>query len=116
MLETIEATIREYNKDRNSSSSNDSTDSKKRRQSTDVPNGNSEVDNDFTESHTRSKKRFVKKQNKDSERVDYTEPSYSELYEDIDFDDELFVKVNGPDLNVGCNGGRVLPSWSTTGN
>ncbi|XP_022863339.1 ATP-dependent DNA helicase Q-like 4A [Olea europaea var. sylvestris] len=116
VLETIEATIREYNKDRNSSSSNDSTDSKKRRQSTDVPKGNSEIDNDFTESNTRSKKRFVKKQNKDSERVDYTEPSYSDLYEDIDFDDDLFVKVNGPDLNVGCNGGRVLPSWSATGN
>ncbi|KAG8368802.1 hypothetical protein BUALT_Bualt15G0084600 [Buddleja alternifolia] len=106
LLETIEATIRDYyNKDKNSSSSNDSSDSKKRRNAT---NGKSN-DDDFIESTGRSKKRLVKKQSTTFGAVDNIDQ-----FEDIDFDDNLFdVEVSEIDGN---GGGRVLPAWSSTGN
>ncbi|KAI3445622.1 hypothetical protein Pfo_002287 [Paulownia fortunei] len=112
VLETIEATIRDYYKDKSSSSSNDSTDSKRRRRATNVSNGNSN-DDDFTESTGRSKKRLVKQQNRNSEAVDAC-PAYDQ-FEDIDFDDSLF-DVEVGEIDQGGGGGRVLPSWSTNGN
>ncbi|KAK6131895.1 hypothetical protein DH2020_034368 [Rehmannia glutinosa] len=114
VLETIEATIRDHYKD--NSSSNDSTDSKRRRNFTNVSSGTSN-DDDFTiESTARSKKRLVKKLNKNPEFVDHdhARPAYDDRFEDIDFDDSLFdVEVSGVDQ---VSGGRVLPSWSTKGN
>ncbi|KAL0384588.1 UNVERIFIED_CONTAM: ATP-dependent DNA helicase Q-like 4A [Sesamum radiatum] len=109
VLETIEATIRDYYKDKNSSSSNDSTDSKRRRH---AANGSNE--DDFTESTGRSKKRLTKKQNQTSNSTDHACVVIDDQFEDIDFDDNLFdVKVSEVDQG---SGGRVLPSWSTTGN
>ncbi|KAK6136514.1 hypothetical protein DH2020_029750 [Rehmannia glutinosa] len=112
VLETIEATIRDHYKD--NSSSNDSTDSKRRRNFTNVSSGTSN-DDDFTiESTARSKKRLVKKLNKNPELVDHARPAYDDRFEDIDFDDSLFdVEVSGVDQ---VSDGRVLPSWSTKGN
>ncbi|KAL6517738.1 hypothetical protein OROMI_033439 [Orobanche minor] len=103
VLETIEATIRDHYKGKNSSSSsNDSCDSKKRRNGSKVSNGTCN-DDEFTDSTGRSKKRLLRKQNKDSDN------SYVEV-EDIDFDDNLFnVEVSGVEQ---VSGGRVLPSWS----
>lgn len=103
VLETIEATIREHYKDKSSSSSNDSNDSKRRR---DAMN-NISVDDDFSQSTARSKKRFVHEQNKISESFGHAYPALDE-FDDLDFDDDLF--------NVEVSGGRVLPSWSTGGN
>ncbi|KAL0422268.1 UNVERIFIED_CONTAM: ATP-dependent DNA helicase Q-like 4A [Sesamum latifolium] len=109
VLETIEATIRDYYKDKNSSSSNDSTDSKRRKHAT---NGFNE--DDFTESTGRSKKRLTKKQNQTSNSTDRACVVIHDQFEDIDFDDNLFnVEVSEVDQG---SGGRVLPSWSTTGN
>ncbi|KAL0365036.1 UNVERIFIED_CONTAM: ATP-dependent DNA helicase Q-like 4A [Sesamum angustifolium] len=109
VLETIEATIRDYYKDKNSSSSNDSSDSKRRRHAT---NGSNE--DDFTESTGRSKKRLTKKQNQASNSTDHACVVIDDQFEDIDFDDNLFdVEVSEVDQG---SGGRVLPSWSTTGN
>ncbi|KAL0335240.1 UNVERIFIED_CONTAM: ATP-dependent DNA helicase Q-like 4A [Sesamum radiatum] len=108
VLETIEATIRDYYKDKNSSSSNDSSDSKRRRH---AANGSNE--DDFTESTGRSKKRLTKKQNQTSNSTDHACVVIDDQFEDIDFDDNLFdVEVS----EVDQGGGRVLPSWSTTGN
>ncbi|PIM99694.1 ATP-dependent DNA helicase [Handroanthus impetiginosus] len=116
VLETIEATIRDYYKDKNSSSSNDSSESKRRRRTTNVSSNGHQDNDDFLESTGRSKKRLVKKLNKTSEAVNLACPPYNNnQYEDIDFDDSLFdVDVSEVD-QVGY-GGRVLPSWSATGN
>ncbi|KAK4401971.1 ATP-dependent DNA helicase Q-like 4A [Sesamum angolense] len=109
VLETIEATIRDYYKDKNSSSSNDSSDSKRRRHATQGSN-----EDDFTESTGRSKKRLTKKQNQASNSTDHACVVIDNQFEDIDFDDNLFdVEVSEVDQG---SGGRVLPSWSTTGN
>ncbi|XP_075493954.1 ATP-dependent DNA helicase Q-like 4A isoform X2 [Primulina tabacum] len=111
VLETIEATIRDYYKDKNSSSSNDSTDSKRRRHATArVSNTN---DDDFlVESTGRSKKRLVKKVDKSLGKNLNNNLECEYQYQDIDFDDSLFeVEVGEIDQNIG---GRVLPSWPTT--
>lgn len=106
LLETIEATIREHYKDKSSSSSNDSSDSKRRRDaSNNISVGNS-IDDDFSHSTARSKKRLVDKKNKDSDAFGHVYPALEE-FQDIDFDDNLF--------DVEVSGGRVLPSWSTNG-
>lgn len=103
LLETIEATIREHNKEKNSSSSNDSLDSKRRRDAASIPDGN----DDFTESTARSKKRLVKKQDKTSKQQQQQQQAYQFELGDIDFDDDLFdVEVDQ------STGGTVLPSWS----
>ncbi|KAL7157320.1 hypothetical protein ABFS83_02G070000 [Erythranthe nasuta] len=107
VLETIEATIRDYyNKDKSSSSSNDSSESKKRRN---VANNVSNED-DFTESTGRSKRRLTKNRNKSPEVIDC---SLLDGLEDIDFDDNLF-DVSVGEVDQG-GGGRALPSWSTNG-
>ncbi|XP_073065855.1 ATP-dependent DNA helicase Q-like 4A isoform X2 [Primulina eburnea] len=113
VLETIEATIRDYYKDKNSSSSNDSTDSKRRRQATArVSNTNSNDDDFLVESTGRSKKRLVKKVDKSLGTNLNKNLECEYQYEDIDFDDSLFeVEVGEIDQN---RGGRVLPSWHTT--
>ena len=76
MLETIESTIREYNKgDRYSTGSNESTDSiKRRRDARKALNGNMEEDDEFTRSTGRSKKRIATRQNKGSEVHNSMEP------------------------------------------
>ncbi|XP_047959187.1 ATP-dependent DNA helicase Q-like 4A isoform X2 [Salvia hispanica] len=104
LLETIEATIREHNKEKSSSSSNDSLDSKRRRDAASIPDGN----DDFTESTARTKKRLVKKQDKSSQQQQQQQqPAYQFDLGDIDFDDDLFdVEVDQ------SSSGRVLPSWS----
>ncbi|KAK4438311.1 ATP-dependent DNA helicase Q-like 4A [Sesamum alatum] len=109
VLETIEATIRDYYKDKNSSSSNDSTDSKRRRRAI-----NGSIEDDFTESTGRSTKRLAKKQNETSNSTDHACVVIDHEFEDINFDDNLFdVEVSEVDQG---SGGRVLPSWSTRGN
>ncbi|KAG6398666.1 hypothetical protein SASPL_140133 [Salvia splendens] len=103
LLETIEATIREHNKEKSRSSSNDSLDSKRRRDAASIPDGN----DDFTESTARTKKRLVKKQDKSSQQ----QQAYQFDLGDIDFDDDLFdVEVDQ------STSGRVLPSWSGSTN
>lgn len=103
VLETIEATIKEHYKEKGSSSSNDSTDSKRRRDAINASN----LSDDFTQTTARTKKRMVKKQSKNSQAIDVDQ------FDDIDFSDDLFdVQVSEVDNN---NGGRVLPSWSTNG-
>ncbi|KZV22716.1 DNA helicase (RECQl4A) isoform 2 [Dorcoceras hygrometricum] len=112
VLETIEATVRDYHKDKNSSSSNDSTDSKRRRQTTGVSNTNANDDNFLVESTGRSKKRLVKMSDNSSAANLNNGMQCEYGYEDIDFDDHLYeVEVDEIDQNIG---GRVLPSWATT--
>ncbi|KAL6284699.1 hypothetical protein ACE6H2_015628 [Prunus campanulata] len=117
ILETIEAAIKEYYKtDKNSTSSNDSNDIKRKR---DGNNGNENFDDDddFTKSTDRSKKRAPKRQNKTIEAYSYAEPDYPQL-----IDDELDLygydfEVNASDMKTNQNAsGRVLPQWSTPGN
>ncbi|PQM41011.1 ATP-dependent DNA helicase Q-like 4A isoform X2 [Prunus yedoensis var. nudiflora] len=81
ILETIEAAIKEYYKtDKNSTSSNDSNDIKRKR---DGNNGNENFDDDdFTKSTDRSKKRAPKRQNKTIEAYSYAEPDYPQLIDD----------------------------------
>lgn len=91
MLETIESTIREYNKgDRNSSGSNESSDSiKRRRDASKALNGNMEEEDEFTKSTGRSKKRTVTRQNKGSEVHNSMEPVSCNQFldDDLDFKD-----------------------------
>ncbi|KAL5856966.1 hypothetical protein ACOSQ3_004424 [Xanthoceras sorbifolium] len=121
LLETIEATIKEfYKNNRNSSSSNDSNDSiKRRRDENRPPNGYNEVDDDFTKSTARSKKRLAKIQNQNAEVINSKEPDcYTECLDDINFDDYGYnFEINGPAMKHDQNsGGRVLPTWSASGN
>ncbi|XP_073271932.1 ATP-dependent DNA helicase Q-like 4A [Primulina huaijiensis] len=109
VLETIEATIRDSYKDKNSSSSNDSTDSKRRRQADGVSNTNSNDDNFLVESTGRSKKRLVKKVDKSLATNLNISLECEYGYEDID--SLVEVEVGEIDQN---SGGRVLPSWPTT--
>ncbi|BFG30236.1 hypothetical protein CerSpe_165100 [Prunus speciosa] len=116
ILETIEAAIKEYYKTaKNSTSSNDSNDIKRKR---DGNNGNENFDDDdFTKSTDRSKKRAPKRQNKTIEAYSYAEPDYPQLIDDeLDLYDYDF-EVNASDMKTNENaGGRVLPQWSTPGN
>ncbi|KAK9286396.1 hypothetical protein L1049_014792 [Liquidambar formosana] len=122
ILETIRSTIKDhYKADKNSSSSNDSTDStKRRRDPVRLSNYNSKEDDDFTESTCRSKKRATECQNKSAEVCNSGEPDYFNqcLDDDLDFDNSNYnFEVNGLDINAEQNGaGRVLPSWSMPGN
>lgn len=116
VLETIEATIREYYKtEKNSgSSSNDSNESMKRRRDLGKVAQNSKDEDDFSEATGRSKKRTLTKKNTNVESVEKEDP-YEEFFDvDIDFDDSnLEMETNGSNLKVDVNdGGRVLPSWS----
>ncbi|KAI5593411.1 hypothetical protein BDE02_03G013400 [Populus trichocarpa] len=91
LLETIESTIREYNKgDRNSSGSNESTDSiKRRKDARKALNGNMEEEDEFTKSTGRSKKRTATRQNKGSEVHNSMEPVSCNQFldDDLDFKD-----------------------------
>ncbi|TXG64064.1 hypothetical protein EZV62_011058 [Acer yangbiense] len=121
LLETIEATIKEYYKtNRNSSGSNDSNDSiMRRRDENRTPNGYTEADDDYTKSTARSKKRIAKIQNQNAEVLHSKEPEvYSECLDDVDFDDYNYnFEINGSAVKGDQNsGGRVLPPWSTSGN
>lgn len=91
LLETIESTIREYNKgDRNSSGSNESTDSiKRRRDASKALNGNMEEEDEFTKSTGRSKKRTATRQKKGSEVHNFMEPVSCNQFldDDLDFKD-----------------------------
>ncbi|KAL3382349.1 hypothetical protein AABB24_002082 [Solanum stoloniferum] len=93
VLETIEATVRDYYKsDKTSSSCNDNTDSgKKRRNSINVQNGNSKDEEFFTESTGCTKKRVLKKQNKHAEVIDYRDLGYFDecIDGDLDFDETM---------------------------
>ncbi|XP_044512347.1 ATP-dependent DNA helicase Q-like 4A isoform X2 [Mangifera indica] len=119
LLETIELTIKDfYNPNRNSSSSNDSNDSVKRKRDENmVPNANKE-DDDFTKSTARSKKRAANWQNNNAKAFHSQDTdSYNQCIDDPDFDDCFYdCEMNGeatkPDQNIG---GRVLPSWQSPG-
>ncbi|KAJ6389735.1 hypothetical protein OIU77_027953 [Salix suchowensis] len=91
LLETIESTIREHSKaDRNSSGSNESSDSaKRRRDASKAPNGNLEEDDEFTKSTGRSKKRTATRQNKVSGAHNSMEPVSCNRFldDDLDFND-----------------------------
>ncbi|XP_006349359.1 ATP-dependent DNA helicase Q-like 4A isoform X1 [Solanum tuberosum] len=90
VLETIEATVRDYYKsDKTSSSGNDNTDSgKKRRNSINVQNGNSKDEEFFTESTGCTKKRVLKKH---AEVIDYRDLGYFDecIDGDLDFDETM---------------------------
>lgn len=101
LLETIEATIKEYYKtdNKNSSSSNESTDSwKRRRDENRGPNSPLEED-EFMKSTGRSKKRAV-----------VEEPDYQDCLDHLDFEDADDFEIDGSSGKN--NGGRVLPSWA----
>ncbi|XP_012071305.1 ATP-dependent DNA helicase Q-like 4A isoform X1 [Jatropha curcas] len=119
LLETIESTIKEYYKtDRNSSSSNDSNDSMKRRRNENAnPNGFVE-DDDYTKSTGRSKRRAAKFQNKDPDVHNSSKTDYNCLDDDLDFQDLCYDQdINSLEIEAEKNcTGRVLPSWSTPGN
>ncbi|WCJ18349.1 ATP-dependent DNA helicase Q-like 4A [Euphorbia peplus] len=114
VLQTIESTLEQYNRDKNRSSSNGSNDSvKKRRKENKAPNGNVTDDDDFTKSTGRTKKRATKLQKSDND-VHNTRETYE--YQPC-LDDELDVENFDEVLEKegGMNGsGRVLPSWSST--
>ncbi|OWM84899.1 ATP-dependent DNA helicase Q-like 4A isoform X2 [Punica granatum] len=104
LLETIEATIKEYYKtdNKNSSGSNDSTDSwKRRRDENRGPNLSFEED-EFMKSTGRSKKRATMK-----------EEDFQDCLDDLDFEDsDCNFEIDGSNPNPVKNiGGRVLPSW-----
>ncbi|KAJ4831785.1 hypothetical protein Tsubulata_040071 [Turnera subulata] len=117
LLETIEATIREYCRtDKNGSSSNDNNDSgKRRREANKAPNG-VEEDDEFSKSTARSKRRAGQKKdagvsnpNKENKEMDYQNRC---LDDDLDFEDIYQdLETNYSELS---GTGRVLPSWSTT--
>ncbi|XP_059648178.1 ATP-dependent DNA helicase Q-like 4A [Cornus florida] len=119
VLETIKATVAEYyGTDKKGSSSNDSTDSvKRRRDSVSVSNANPKDDEDFARSTGRSKKRVLKKQDKSTAAIDCRDQDYFNQCADVDLDFDDFyydVENDGSSLNVNQNNsGRVLPAWST---
>ncbi|KAJ4833966.1 hypothetical protein Tsubulata_048116, partial [Turnera subulata] len=113
LLETIEATIREYYRPyKNGSSSNDNNDSgKRRREANKAPNGVGE-DDEFSKSTARSKRRVGQKKdagvsnpNKENKEMDYQNRC---LDDDLDFEDSYQdLETNYPELS---GSGRVLPS------
>ncbi|KAM7250527.1 hypothetical protein ACFE04_022410 [Oxalis oulophora] len=120
LLETIESTLSDYyNKSgKNSSGSNGSTDSaKRRRDENKAPNSNVE-DGDLTNSTGRSKKRTLKKQNIaeiNPNVLDYHDHPFEDEpdLDDPDFDENNFDwGSNSKKVNDNVNdGGRLLPSW-----
>ncbi|XP_039173258.1 ATP-dependent DNA helicase Q-like 4A isoform X2 [Eucalyptus grandis] len=114
LLETIETTIREYQgtDNRNSSSSNDSMDSmKRRREANGGTKPNYEEDDDFTRSTGHSKKRatVIEAQNYNNQAVNKPGDDIT-CIDDLDFEDYDFdVDADASNVN---SGGRVLPSWS----
>lgn len=116
VLETIEATIKEYyGAEKNSSGSNGSSDSaKRRRDGAKVSGGGSKDDGNFMESTGRSKKRVMKKPIVSPQIVNFSESDcYDDSLNDPDFDGSNFdIENNVSDPPVNQNGGRVLPSWS----
>lgn len=114
LLETIETTIREYQgtDNRNSSSSNDSMDSmKRRREANGGAKPNYEEDDDFTRSTGRSKKRATVIEAQNHSNRDIEEPGDDiACIDDLDFEDSDFdVDVDVSNVN---SAGRMLPSWS----
>ena len=98
LLETIESTIKEFYKtDKNSSSSNDSNDSVKRRDSSGASNGYAEEDDGFTKSTGQSKKMVSKLQNKHTEFHNSGEKDNNQcLDDDLDFEDGCYdLETNG---------------------
>uniref|UniRef100_A0A5B7ATW1 DNA 3'-5' helicase n=1 Tax=Davidia involucrata TaxID=16924 RepID=A0A5B7ATW1_DAVIN len=99
VLETIEAIIKEYYKTvRNSSGSNDSTDSMKRRRDAIRFSNAGSKDDDFIESTGRSKKRVQKNQNGSADVIDYgVQDYYNQCADvDLDFDDSYNdAEING---------------------
>ncbi|GFY88536.1 DNA helicase [Actinidia rufa] len=118
VLETIEATIKEHNMaEKNSSGSNGSSDSvKRRRDAARVSSGDSKDDGDFMESTGRSKKRTLTKPIKTPKFVGFREADSYNEYADVDPDcygSDLDMENSVSKATVDNNdGGRVLPSWS----
>ncbi|XP_057464955.1 ATP-dependent DNA helicase Q-like 4A isoform X2 [Actinidia eriantha] len=118
VLETIEATIKEHNMaEKNSSGSNGSSDSvKRRRDAARVSSGDSKDDGDFMESTGRSKKRTLTKPIKTPKFVGFREADSYNEYVDVDPDcygSDLDMENSVSKATVDNNdGGRVLPSWS----
>ncbi|XP_057247838.1 ATP-dependent DNA helicase Q-like 4A isoform X2 [Beta vulgaris subsp. vulgaris] len=123
MLEIIEATIKQHYKiDKNSSSSNESADSIKRRReaAAKVSNGiSNDNEDDLTESTGRSKKRAVQAKNI-AEVKPLDIDVFSECLDDVDldFDDSVYETLtNGSNPRGETNAnGRKLPSWSGQSN
>ncbi|CAN0880742.1 ATP-dependent DNA helicase Q-like 4A [Linum grandiflorum] len=128
VLETIEATIREYYKKvASGSSSNDSSGEKAKRRRNGGTNGgwddNGEEEDDFVKSTGRStKKRLAKKQHDNTGvRVgvgEFSNLGLEDFVEDIPDDDLIFYDSSGEfrtDVNVQQGGGRVLP-WPEVNN
>lgn len=118
LLETIEATIKQHNNiNKNSSSSNDSADSiKRRREAAKVSsNGTSNGDEDMMGSTGRSKKRVVAA-GKTSEIKPMEVDVFSDCLDaDLDYDDQVFeMQANNGLINpmgeTNVNG-RKLPVW-----
>ncbi|XP_015878953.3 ATP-dependent DNA helicase Q-like 4A isoform X1 [Ziziphus jujuba] len=112
LLETIEATIKDYYKtDKSSSGSNESGDSIKRRRNGDA-NADDIEEYELTNSTDRSKKRATDRQSINAAR-NSTEPDYHNqfAYDDIDFEDGDF-EIGGSEMKTSKDGGgRVLPTW-----
>ncbi|KAJ4963350.1 hypothetical protein NE237_023289 [Protea cynaroides] len=123
LLEVIESTINDHHDvEKNSSGSNDSSETVKRRRDTSkIICSGMMADDDFIESSGLSKKRVTKGQLvKNDQHNDSEGPNYDEqcLYGDLDVDQSKSDEdIMGSNLKVQKNaGGRVLPSWSTPGN
>ncbi|KAI9103562.1 hypothetical protein K1719_023185 [Acacia pycnantha] len=116
LLETIEKTIREYNKsDKSSSWSNESNDSAKRRRGSKgkADGGDGDNDDECTRSNGRSKKRTVKKNNRKAVVYDSgAEEDYFKdcLDEDLDLDN---IENTAMDINRRNSEGRVLSEWTS---
>ncbi|KAK8624994.1 hypothetical protein V6N13_089878 [Hibiscus sabdariffa] len=115
LLETIEATVKEYYKTDKigSDSSNGSNDSaKRRRDTTAAPNANAgDDDDDFTKSTGRSKRRTVERQGRDGDanasknRGYYNNADDHEVvFDDLDYVYDVESKENCPELGVNLNG------------
>ncbi|KAL2925188.1 ATP-dependent DNA helicase Q-like 4A [Bienertia sinuspersici] len=117
LLETIEATIKQYyKKDKNSSGSNDSADSvKRRREATKVSNGASNENDDILDSTGRSKKRAIKT-GKSTEIKPLEADVFSDCLDDADLDfvdSVIEIHTNGSNSKNETNvNGRKLPTWS----
>ncbi|KAK9677216.1 hypothetical protein RND81_11G128900 [Saponaria officinalis] len=122
VLETVEAVVKEFGKsDKNNSSSNDSSDSiKRRRETLKALNLIEPDDDDMIASTGRSKKRAVKSMHKTAE----VKPLDVEILDacldaaELDFDDSIFEFQANDTANQKSNtvvNGRKLPPWSGKG-